>query len=589
MTIFVRVSELLSNNYPTLNICSNNGSPVRVLQWQCCGEISIACSSGVKKEDSLFLNKSRKFIEMALDKNCDLVLTPEYSFPFAVLEEILYNSQQWPQEGQLWCLATQGENRQILSERFKNWREIPGLELINIATDSLEVKSFVSPLIYLFRLNDKKLCVLPQYKTGSMADPRNDFEGPNLCRGQHIFVFDLGDNQCQNVFLSLICADALHIEASNIINTIPERFITIFHPQLNPAPRYSELVNFRKSFYNTGQKDVRFLTLNWATNTLGRYNGRTYTFDIPWSAYFKNSKIAQPLLEQSTRKNKENNHKKGTPFIVSDRIEVWFSDRNEHCKSFIISKGDNSNSRLPVINRDDPTTEGCYLYDETENEWGSVQPYCASNIRNIFDEFNIPLDFPYPICSSDPNSCDKCQKTDYFYGSLFGKFEDHEITSTNEQVSRLLVGADNESDSFRKDKFDMLMHLKNLLIQGQFPNALKYLKNNFVFKISDDFPLQGKNQYNIAPRTPTHPDAEALVVITNEMTISKVEKLVQELIDNMSERYRNQILVYYRTPGNGYIFYDKHLSEKSISKPKYSSDFISIKNVVSTIFNRGGI
>ena len=587
--VFIRVSRLLRENYPALNVCTINGSPVRVIQWQCGGEFTVDPKFGVKKEDALFLDKSRKFIEEALATDSDLVLTPEYSFPFTVIEEILNDPTHWPRPGQLWCLGTQGENRDFLLRRFDDWRKISGVNLISIATEELEVKSFVSPLIYFFRTNDQRLCVLPQFKTGQMADPRNVFEGPNLCLGKHIFIFDLGQEDCQNVFLSLICADALHIKASELISHIPERYIILFHPQLNPDPRYHLLVSFRKDFYMTGQKDTRILTLNWATNTVGCSGGHHYFFNIPWSAYFKNPKSPQPLNDQSQRSNKERNHKKGTPYIVSDRIEVWFSSRYEHCKLFVISKGDNGNSALAVVTRDDPTTEDCYTYDEQTKLWTAGQFSCASNIKDIFLEFSMPMDFPYPICSTDIRQCDNCKKTDYFYGSLLGKFEQHEILCSDECVARLLVGSDVNSDLLRKKKFDLLMHLKRLLSEGKFPNALKYLANNYTFKISKDFPMQGKAQFNIVPIRQTHTDAEALVVITDEITLSRVEKLVKELIDNMSEKYRNQILIYYKLPGNGYVFYDNHLSETSYRNPKFSSNPTSImRSVMSKIINRGG-
>jgi len=588
---FIRVSEILKENNPVLNICTNNGSPVRVTQWQPYGEVTVDRNRGVKKEDSLFLEKAHKFIEKALEINSDLVLTPEYSFPFTILEKILKDETLWPRQGQLWCLGAQGENRDVLFKKFSEWRSITNINLVSFAADSdkLNISSFVSPLIYLFLTKNKELCILPQFKTGQMADPRNSFEGPGLCLGKSIFVFDGSEQRSQNVFLSLICADTLHIHADEIISSIPERYIVLFHPQLNPVPRHSQLVTFRNRFYNTSQKDARILTLNWAAGTFGYSQGQKYLFNIPWSAYFKNSKGSQPLNEQSLRSNKERNHKKGTPYIVSDRIEVWFSDRNEHCKSFIISKGDNGNSPLPVVSRDDPTTEDCYTYDETNKMWVAEQFKCASNMKDIFLEFNIPMDFPYPVCSLNPSECDQCKKTDFFFGSLFGKFETNEILCSDEQVTRLLVGSDNDSDLLRKDKLDMIMHLKRLLAQGEFPESLKYLKNNYVFEICNDFPKQGKNQYNITPINPTHIDAQALVVITNEMTLSRVEKLVNELIDNMNEKYRNQILVYYKSPGNGYVFYDKHLIEKSIMRPKYGPSLTSIRKTVSKLFGRGGM
>ncbi|HAK72707.1 MAG TPA: hypothetical protein DCP36_02410 [Sporomusaceae bacterium] len=583
MKIFTRVSHLLRDKYPSLTVCSNNGSPIKVMQWQCSGEININKTVGVKKEDSPIIDKARKFSGEALFKMADLVLTPEYSFPFSVLNEIVSNPAMWPRPGQLWCLGTQGENRDILEQTFSVWKNNSNTYLFDIAVSNLEHNNFVSPLIYLFITQDNNLCILPQFKTGSMADARNSFEGPNLCRGKHIFIFDHKD--CQNVFLSLICADAMHIPSSEISQNIAERHIILFHPQLNPDPRYSDLVTFRQSFFRTDQKDVRIITLNWSEGTLGQFENHLYKFDIPWSAYFKRSRTS--LSDKSLRNNKEANHKTGTGYVVSDRIEVWFSSRLEHCKFFIISKGDNGDSLLPVVHRDDPTTDSSYTYDVLTKRWVSGQLGCASNIKDMFAQYGIPTDLPYPVCLTT-SSCDKCKKTDFFYGSIFGQFEDNEMICSDEKNSRILVSSDKNSDKLRDDKFDLLLHLKRLLDQGELPCALKYLKNNYRFKVSDDFPSQGLYQYNVTPIHSLNRDAEALVVITNEMDVALVEKLVKHLSDSMSERYRNQILVYYRAPGNGYVIYDKHLSNKSIIQPKFSINLSSIKHATFKLFRRGG-
>ena len=578
MAEFTRVTLLLGDQYPELDVCSNNGTSVRVFQWQPKGVLVLNHDRGLKCEDTQFIEKARSFIQIAREQHASLVLTPEYSFPYLVLDELVSNNTKWPEQGKLWCLGTQGESRELFNDIMMRWNTDSNIEVIDYAySNNLGVESFVCPLIYLFLTRSGKLCIIPQFKTFAMADPRLFFEGPRLCRGQTIFVFESTVLECENVFFSLICADAIGINSTEILQSISKKSIILFNPQLNPDPRYVRMLALRDELINKRFYEVKILTLNWSANT--QVESPAITFNKPWSAFYKR-KSDKYLTDEGFRANKENNHKKGTGYALNGYVEIWFSHRHEHCKSFLIRKGDHGSLTRALTSGDEPKTEGCFSFDAVRS-WVPDNDSCMSNIDQLFASYGAPT-FPYPVCqkNSGNSSCDKCQICDFFFGSLLGHFEEGELKTNSELVQRLLVGSDYESDQERAKKLSLVIELKRILDAGNIPIELGYFINNYTFFVHNDFPGLGKQIVNLSPiQDPGHAYPEALVVITEMKREEDVEIILTGLIDRLSCNYRNQILIYYKPiTGANFIYYDKHLNGTDIMQPSFDDNLALIMN-----------
>lgn len=115
MVDFIKVSEIITD-YPVLDICSTNGSPVSVLQWQSQGNYIADRSRGVFLETDIHLKKSHEFISLAKESKAELVITPEYSFPNPILDEIIETPTLWPDSGKLWALCIQGNSHPKFSQ-----------------------------------------------------------------------------------------------------------------------------------------------------------------------------------------------------------------------------------------------------------------------------------------------------------------------------------------------------------------------------------------------------------------------------------------------------------------------------------------
>src|SRR5688500_12185490 len=57
------------------------------------------------QDQDIATNQFNHFFDVARQKNSDLVLTPEYSCPWAIINNIIDSEQLWPAVGKLWVLG----------------------------------------------------------------------------------------------------------------------------------------------------------------------------------------------------------------------------------------------------------------------------------------------------------------------------------------------------------------------------------------------------------------------------------------------------------------------------------------------------
>lgn len=217
MVKFMHVSELIPV-HNGLQVCISDCKPIQVLQWQCQDEPTADLERGVYTTNPLHISKAINFVHLAKETCSDLVLTPEYSFPCEVLDSVVENRELWPERGSLWCLCMQGYARQEFAKKLEQWTRNDTL-IIRSAFEQILGRYFVDALIYLFILDDGRLCILPQLKTTPMAERWNDHEVRGLCTSDLIYIFDLyGNSDDQNRFLSILCSDALSVKAQDILD-----------------------------------------------------------------------------------------------------------------------------------------------------------------------------------------------------------------------------------------------------------------------------------------------------------------------------------------------------------------------------------
>lgn len=122
---YVSVQEKLKKekvNYPEFGVFCARGNVVKIAQWQPAGELAFSEKQGFYCKSNGHAKKGLEFLRSAVDAKADLVITPEYSLPWQVLEDILLNRTVEPRNSKLWCLGMEGisfDNLEAFINKYK--------------------------------------------------------------------------------------------------------------------------------------------------------------------------------------------------------------------------------------------------------------------------------------------------------------------------------------------------------------------------------------------------------------------------------------------------------------------------------------
>lgn len=286
----VEVGDILRENSlgnPTLNALIKNAKNYEVLLLQPQGDIEADIHGVRNRNQKLALDQYRKFLEDAEENNADLVITPEYSMPWSVLEEAIMENRG-PAQGKLWVLGCESIKLNELDE-LKD--KIDSFATVIYETLDSTSSRFVSPLAYVFKAptasNNEELrtVIVVQFKTHPMADSKH-FETNGMQRGNYIYQFG-GDRQ-NSKLVSLICADVFRFD-EHMARDIYDRAL-IIHIQLNPKPRNEYFTECREKLLKYDGDETEILCLNWAENVIMQVNGEeTHWENIAGSAWYLKS------------------------------------------------------------------------------------------------------------------------------------------------------------------------------------------------------------------------------------------------------------------------------------------------------------
>ena len=263
---------------------------------------------------------SAKFINVltkAKEDNISLVLSPEYSCPKSVIDEIIANPELQPSQQKLWALSGESLNKEELNY-FRN------LQVQNIYIHfedcySNSDKNYVDPLYYIFNGKhdgNDKLIILIQFKTMHMGVwSGGDIERNNLIHGNNIYI--IKNNMTSTRLMAFICSEAMNVRV-NLTPQIQTDILwvdmpfLILNPQINPDPSHTDFVNFRRFILENEKKEL--ISLNWGKET--------YYKEKEWYAARGNTARSGIFIKTNqlnyTKDFIENNHDKGVYFLYLD-------------------------------------------------------------------------------------------------------------------------------------------------------------------------------------------------------------------------------------------------------------------------------
>lgn len=214
----------------------------------------------------------RSFLRQSVEEHAELVVTPEYSVPRSIIDEITTaDSILRPFEGAIWVLGCESISLTEL-ESVTNGIHQAGHFVYHEEIDPADahLKAYVDPLLYIFWCskpdNSRVLSFVFQFKTVPCRD-KLDVEQRSLCLGKHVYTFNRGQNKIG--LLTIICSDAFGFNEA-LVNEFHSGML-LLHIQLNQKPAHSDYARYRTQLLSVASnKDVELLCLNWAGDIVER-------------------------------------------------------------------------------------------------------------------------------------------------------------------------------------------------------------------------------------------------------------------------------------------------------------------------------
>jgi hypothetical protein len=205
--------------------------------------------------------KHNEFLNLASREAVDLAITPEYSCPWNVLDQILQN-EIFPHEGKLWILGCESIQPAELLSFIERHHEIVWI----YDEPAPQVgKKFLDIVCCLFNAknakNQIKRVISVQLKSQPMADTHYYIERDNLITGSVRYIFR---NSGNSIYLAvIICSDALSFLVRELPFALHIPYL-IIHIQLNPQPFHNAFKLYRQIEFITSGDRKELFTVNWA-------------------------------------------------------------------------------------------------------------------------------------------------------------------------------------------------------------------------------------------------------------------------------------------------------------------------------------
>jgi hypothetical protein len=478
---------------PELSVLLPDENNYTALLIQPRGQIE-STDTGVRHRDpSLARRQFGKFLEDAKSIQADLVVTPEYSLPWATLIEAI-KENTIPTQGKLWVLGCE-------SIKYCELDAVKD-ELAPFATTLYEKLDedwtrFTDPLAYVFLAppaaghdNGPKLVVLVQFKTCAMGGDAHHFETNGLQRGSLVYQF--GTEQKLRL-ISLICSDALAFEDHHAKGVYRQSLI--IHIQLNRNPRHPDFRRYRDHLFSYEGDATEVICLNWARDVEEwKSDGKEDWRNIGGSAWY-----LRPDRFDSCDETLRSNHRLGLYY-------TWLKDSHAHALFFnyqpavyklITSKVAHIGVLAVKSYRRGPQLRVNFAWCEDHSTWVAQTTVddgfsavvgesgnANEELKQIATDNPLQVERILALCSGQIASGDEWYKVDRL---------DSCIIDSCEVIRRLTFCQDTDAAAtgFRHRRLKLCGILWNILMNpDNLPPALKDLKDGFHYQWSLDSPHQ---------------------------------------------------------------------------------------------------
>lgn len=571
---------------PEFDVCNGNPYVFTLLRPQFFATFEYDETNGPVIYDEAFEQLCEDLIKKAKYENVDVLITPEYCIPLDIITKIISDTSESlkPNLGKIWCLCCQGTKYDSFLQYLDKFEEL-GAKVIRYAVETATLKNFINALIYVFRLTDGSICILPQLKTQIMADRDLLCEGMGMSVGRVVYKFG---KERPNQLCTIICADALNfrnISLSNI-NSGNENII-LLHPQLNEKPRNSTFCRLKYNLYDSTECDsMIYITVNWAygTKLIHRNNPQpdtTLSIINPWSCIYVKDINNQWLEQQRCLRN--HNFSKGLGFGYFNRckLKIWYCLKNEIIHLLTIKKPKGIGPSVAQPKQDVTVNK---VYEAKDRRYLIEKDYKRkdNNLRELLDIREDEIDYNFPLRADKENR-------DIFFGVCLGYLEKDlekgQLAIVDNEVCNIVsIHIDDECEEQRLKLINHFNILVNLLKAGKLPPYMKELVRSHMFSLEDCiFNLVSKDNNvrakAIVSYVPYEPDAKKVSSKMKEEEKNKNAELNKDIIyELISEERENEIRKFIT---NTYVcvFTQKRGTTQIISYPEYKPEITSSDRV----------
>jgi len=267
-----------------------------------------------------------EFLNDAVESQAQLVITPEYSLPWTLIEEIVQGGPRPPQ-GSLWVLGCESITFNDLDALRATASGNPEVCLIHEDIDPQQAaqKAFLDPLIFIFwtvnTTGTSVLCLLVQFKTVAARDP-NHVELHSLYLGTCVYKFNSHTGDVS--LIALICSDAFEFN-NDLVDDHCSNLLLV-HIQLTQKPAHVDYAAYRARLFSVASNNnVELVCLNWSRHVLLENSAD------PWNSIAGSAWYISPRGVTLTDDHVNQLHRDGMYYsIVGERWHCFYFDYAPH-------------------------------------------------------------------------------------------------------------------------------------------------------------------------------------------------------------------------------------------------------------------
>ncbi|MFB9124393.1 hypothetical protein E2553_35230 [Paraburkholderia dipogonis] len=489
------ISDVLRENnleYPTLAVLQSTEDLYTALLLQPAARVTVRedfiRNSDCDQAHQLFSSIAREAHARAVE----LFVTPEYSFPWKTIEELL-NAGITPAAGKLWVLGCESLSLGELAGLKARFAGRATVIHENLAQQPAAAR-FLDPLVYLFRTRElnagpEHIVMVVQFKTAPSGDPQN-IEATRMAKGEEVYLFERGK---EVRLISIICSDAFGFDQDLVKDNYEH--LLLLHIQLNDSPRNEAYMRYRRQLYDYDCDSTEVICLNWAENIWFDMKDGAAPLrktNIPASAWHSKSKKFATEDEVV-----DGNHRKGLYYTYETgqhRHMVHFSYRPA---AFVLeaTKVRHHGVEAARSRRRGPALTHVLHWDGAKGAWAEAVPPADDGFAAMTDDYGASVRMLNGIHATSPLNVERLACiTNGEFGPRQDWFEAPNIftmglESRAEVMRRISVALDPEGTLFRDHRIRAVSALASISAGDlPVPSHMKDIQQGYEFGWSRQAP-----------------------------------------------------------------------------------------------------